>query len=442
MKLKTGYVTLLFTAFLLLFSLVISLASARGLLYQIKIAQNEVKSRQEHWLAEGGLECVYTKTVQDGVIPTASSIPECNIGSHSVTFTYEAVTAVNNPTKVTSKIGYAGLTKNIVSSASGGGTGSIRSSSNLVVNAAVTISPDPGELKKYDEQEYYECVSMVIRDKAYFGSGFINSDLNYSAGVHPGNGYKSGVKCGSSFITSSSDKIGYYFKDGLVQRNGLELDVKRQTDLSPFKDFFGKKVSDWKQVRDDPKNNFKKVSTTKGSDCYTEINKLVLKTNGKNAIWVDGPCEFNTELAALLNKDTYPNMKVLLVVHDGIVGGRSAVNVNGVFVHVNSTYTPIKEQWDNKKFDATLIATLKHDPNDFKAGLEAINGTYSQGDATLATMYMEGSFNFTGGMILDTKNQNALFKNSINLKFSSDIMKEFVNSTLPPRWQKGSWNAK
>ncbi|WOQ97086.1 hypothetical protein R4538_03545 [Vibrio cholerae] len=110
-------------------------------------------------------------------------------------------------------------------------------------------------------------------------------------------------------------------------------------------------------------------------------------------------------------------------------------------MHVNSSYTPTEDQWSKAAFDTTLVATLKHTPNDFKTGLEAINGTYLDGDAALATMYMEGSFNFTGGMVLDARDQSALFKNSVNLKFNSEIMKSFVNSSLPPKWQEGSWNA-
>lgn len=111
-------------------------------------------------------------------------------------------------------------------------------------------------------------------------------------------------------------------------------------------------------------------------------------------------------------------MKVLLVVHNGVVGGRSAVNVNGVFVHVNSSYTPTEDQWSKAAFDTTLVATLKHTPNDFKTGLEAINGTYLDGDAALATMYMEGSFNFTGGMVLDARDQSALFKTQLILNLT------------------------
>ncbi|KOO09868.1 hypothetical protein AKJ18_37175, partial [Vibrio xuii] len=175
--------------------------------------------------------------------------------------------------------------KNIVIPVAGG-AGAIRSASNLVVNASVTVAPEPGNLKKSGNDEYYECVSMVVRDKAYFGSGFTNDDLNYSAGASPGSKYKSGVKCGASFITKSSSPVGYHLGlDGKVKKNGLELDAQRDTELSPFKDFFGKKVSDWKLVRDDPKNNFIKITTNSGGDCYEKINNANLNKNGNNSIW-------------------------------------------------------------------------------------------------------------------------------------------------------------
>lgn len=443
-KYQRGVATLLITSILLSVALVVTLGSYKNLFYQIKRAQNEVKARQEHWLAEGGLECIYTKSILDGVVPSTPSIPECNISNYAINFTYQPLAATNPTTRINSQFGYANLNKNIVIPLAGGGAGALRSASNLVVNASVSISPEPGNINGTGNDEYYECVSMVVRDKAYFGGGFINGDLNYSSGVSPGADYKPNVKCGASYKTNSSQPSGYYLNEkGELVSHSVDLDTQRDTDLSPFKDYFGKDVSDWQKVRDDPKNDFKKITTTKGSDCFTQINQVGLKTNGNNAIWIDGPCEFDTNLTNLLNKGKNPNMKVLLVVHNGIVGGRSAVDVNGVFVHVNSSYRAEKEQWNKAAFDASLIASLKHNPNEFKAGLEAINGkgSYNDGDATLATMYMEGSFNFSGGMILDARNQSALFKNSVNLKFNSEIMKSFVNSYLPPRWQEGSWNA-
>ncbi len=90
------------------------------------------------------MECVYTKSILDSAIPTASLIPECNIATHNIKFDYVSLVASNPTTKIISEIGYTKLNKNIVIPASGGGAGALRSASNLVVNAAVTISPEPG----------------------------------------------------------------------------------------------------------------------------------------------------------------------------------------------------------------------------------------------------------------------------------------------------------
>lgn len=110
------------------------------------------------------------------------------------------------------------------------------------MNAAVTISPEPGELRRNGNSEYYECVSMVVRDKAYFGGGFTNSDLNYSSGVNPGSNYKNGVKCGSAFITNNETASGYYLgKEGDVASNGVELDANEIQIYLHLKIFLEKK---------------------------------------------------------------------------------------------------------------------------------------------------------------------------------------------------------
>lgn len=57
----SGYTTLLVTSILLLFALITSLASSKGVFFQLKVAQNELKARQEHWKAEGGLECAFAQ---------------------------------------------------------------------------------------------------------------------------------------------------------------------------------------------------------------------------------------------------------------------------------------------------------------------------------------------------------------------------------------------
>lgn len=54
-----GVMTLLMTSILLIAALALTLGSYKTTFFQIKTVQNEIKSRQAYWLAEGGLECAY-----------------------------------------------------------------------------------------------------------------------------------------------------------------------------------------------------------------------------------------------------------------------------------------------------------------------------------------------------------------------------------------------
>lgn len=63
---QRGVVTLLITSVLLIGSLVVTLGTYRSVFHQIKVAQNEVQGRQEHWRSEGGLECTYSYLLEFG----------------------------------------------------------------------------------------------------------------------------------------------------------------------------------------------------------------------------------------------------------------------------------------------------------------------------------------------------------------------------------------
>lgn len=75
---QQGIMTLFMTSLLLSAALVITLGSYKALFYQIKRAQNEVKARQQFWIAEGGLECIFSLANTSHQLPVASSYPVCN----------------------------------------------------------------------------------------------------------------------------------------------------------------------------------------------------------------------------------------------------------------------------------------------------------------------------------------------------------------------------
>lgn len=62
-QVQSGAITLLMTSVLLAVALMMSLASMKAVMYQIKRAQNEIKVRQIHWRLEGGIECAAASVV-------------------------------------------------------------------------------------------------------------------------------------------------------------------------------------------------------------------------------------------------------------------------------------------------------------------------------------------------------------------------------------------
>lgn len=64
MKQQRGLVILIVSSILLMAALVMSLVLFRGVFFQIKQAQNQIKLSQTHWLAEGGLACLYSQIKQ------------------------------------------------------------------------------------------------------------------------------------------------------------------------------------------------------------------------------------------------------------------------------------------------------------------------------------------------------------------------------------------
>lgn len=138
---QSGYVALLVTSILLLLALIVVLASSKGIFFQIKVAQNELRARQAHWKAEGGLECAFSKAKLEKQIP--ATVDDCKTAMELIGLTFSA----GDVSVVTSELENARLRKTIKFPAVGG-TGAIKSTSDLVINGAYTSSADPGKSRK------------------------------------------------------------------------------------------------------------------------------------------------------------------------------------------------------------------------------------------------------------------------------------------------------
>ena len=88
-KHQHGAITLLITSVLLLCALILTLGSYRSIFYQIKRAQNEVVARQQHWQAEGGLECAFTKVYQDKDMTQLTAAALCRLLLYPMLVTFK-----------------------------------------------------------------------------------------------------------------------------------------------------------------------------------------------------------------------------------------------------------------------------------------------------------------------------------------------------------------
>ncbi|MEI8599553.1 hypothetical protein P4S64_23625 [Vibrio sp. M60_M31a] len=134
---QSGYVALLVTSILLLLALIVVLASSKGIFFQIKVAQNELRARQAHWLAEGGVECAWSQFRVKNAVPTV--VTDCGSGLSTI----PNFTSTSSGYLVTSNVGFTSINKEIMM---GGnlGYGAMQSSADLYFYSSATFStPDP-----------------------------------------------------------------------------------------------------------------------------------------------------------------------------------------------------------------------------------------------------------------------------------------------------------
>ncbi|MDH5931192.1 hypothetical protein [Vibrio splendidus] len=427
-KNQQGAVVLLTTSVLLVTALMLTFGSYRSVFYQIKRSQNEVEARKQQWEAEGGLECGFTYIVNQKL----QSIPN-NLATVCNSYSFSSLNAdFTNPEILLSQVGHSSVNKTIIFSSSGG-YGSMRSTSDVIsFGSALFSPPDPGEFDS--AADAYECIGAVVKYR-FIATGITNHGVSSSI-ESPGSGHDPTKDCKPSHKTSTAAKSGIWENSfGVISSHNVGLDIQRDDTIDPFKDFFGVDKSKWQEVRDDVDNEFIKVAMPSSSvDCYSQFSDSIV--NGQpNKVWIDGSCQLApADVTNIVNlQAANPGTDLFLLVHDGVFGVTGSGDISGVFFHFNNTYSPTPSQWDSmtevKPFVNTVFSDLINTMYGSSSTLTPYHATYAQA----------GAFSFTGGQFFDTEGQMALFNNSLNFSFNSDVIDEFGFSPKP-RWQKGSWN--
>jgi len=407
---QTGVATLLIASVLLMVTLVVTLGTYKNLFYQIKRAHNEVTTRQNHWLAEGAIECAFAQFRVENKVPQVTT--DCASG--------QGVIAQFIPTtsgkRVVANSGYSSVQKEILIN-NNVKSGAMQSSADLFFHSSATFStPDPGKLSRYG----WECVALRYRNR-FYASVIDNKGVIH--GKKPYEQFDSqGKDCASAHKTLSSS-WGF-----------LGNDFVRDENLSLFEQFFNVPAEEHDKVKE--KENITVIEgrgIPKVVDNCGEILANHIRS-GKPYLWVEGGCEIKqSEYNNLVSASALTD-GVLIVVHDGLlslmgkpISGASSKPFKGVLFHFNSEFVTSPDQW--KGFEANN--KLNHVPS-------VVHDSYR----TIASYYQFGSFTFTGGQYFDTPGQAAVFNDALDFRFNSDVINSIQGNINPPKWKQGSWYAK
>ncbi|MDA9558086.1 hypothetical protein N9R79_11420 [Vibrio sp.] len=459
---QKGIATLLVTSLLVSSALVVSMSSYKNVFYQIKRAQNEVKSRQSHWMAEGGLECAYAQYQLNGAIPT--SLTDCGSGlANSMTMTTGTEGIV-----VTSANEYAGLHK-VIQGGGSIGNGAIQTTADLYFRGSVNFYvPDPGDFNTTEDG--WECTVLKYKSRVHLNASATNSGLKFS-NYDPFEDFDSQAYGDKDCAASHKTNGGGSAELNATLPSTVKNDFQHDPNLSLFDSFFGVSKSAHDTIRDngkfavlygvdvtssaplalkDPDTGV--VGTTTGyvtvkkvPECGKAIAEKISKDK-ERFIWVEGGCEISSEnYNSLVAKTQSEKDGVLIVVHDGILSimnegthnseGQGSGNANGspsnafkgVIFHFNHNYKPSFNDWmlysgANKVINASSpVFPLEYRQN--------------------AAFYQHGSPTAEGGTFLDLPNQSALYNASLAYYYNRDIISSLQGELTEQRWQKGSWYA-
>ncbi len=394
---QRGVISLLFTAILLVAALIITLASYKNVFFQSKRVQNEIVSRQEHWRAEGGLECAYSNLFNTGSVGFGC---DNDFGASVVV---QALSGKEQLLSSTYNAGHHSTTVSKIFAISNGlPSGALLSTAGIVTQGALhfgfpelTIQSD-------------ECVT--VRHKNGIAT---KNDNDSSIVIHDGDG------CSFNYTYVDPDSGQQQeVEDGILQDNSLK----------PFEDIFNVTHDEWTTVRDSADYNFyvidtnstpdaSAVATSSVENCADAVQAAIEARKAANIepirIWVEGSCDLVLKSGINAAEATLDTSGVLLLVHNGIVN--TSGSGNGDFKGVLFQYN--------------------HD-------FEVVDGESS--------FVNDKNMNFTGGVILDMDNytdadgnlveQYATLKNSMSIVYDESIMNTLFNRETKPSWMQGSWH--
>ncbi|WMO00059.1 hypothetical protein NI379_13050 [Vibrio parahaemolyticus] len=353
MKKQQGAAALLVVSVLLVAALMMSLGSYKSLFYQIKRANNQIEARQEHWRAEGGLECGYAINKADmSITPNTQDYSSCLQSTVVATQSlvdpkfYELSSSVNNRVETFKSIEVVGRP-----------SGAIQARSDLKLMGSYLFTPE------FVEPDI--CVSVRFMTSVAMEGSFVTT--------HP-----SGKTCSSSHMTntarsglcvsgdSNCDDSGGIndYKVKVIGNNQnyigdekmFEHDFVHDPNLDPFEAFFGYPRSQLTQV----KNGFVVIDGSVASSSSTVqscVDRIASAFSVSDKVWVVGDCDLETGIGTSLNASPK-----LLVIENGLLSVNGADSFPGtVYQLFTSTVSDMTARWTSDVSVTPFIGGLSTD---------------------------------------------------------------------------------
>ena len=439
---QKGIATLFVTSMLLAATLLLVLASYKGVFYQIKRASNELSARQHFWQAQGALECVLS-AARLAPLLWQQRLGECQeLGQSQI----EVTQLSHQVFSIVAKSGFATVSQTL-KLATPSNPSSVQASSHLYLANGLVVSPEPH--LPLDDAEW-ACSILRYRGALYLHGEVQNHGLSDIDSPYAGFGLMQ--SCSSKYQTELSLTTPLLLEVGTTSIQ-LEQDIRYEPNLASFESLFGVLRAQWFEVM--ARREFFKIAamplTTSGgemlfsvqalpesslvSDCGERIEAAL--QSGENLIWVYGSCHLdNDDLFALEQASQAlggAEQGVILVVHGGVMSLSGDGQFYGLLYHLVE---------DSAAFDAQVADDWQAMTTEQYARLENLVAGEGSLELDNVAYFSNGEWNVRGGLVLDTPSYWSLYAEPLTVTLDKDLLNAPLSRLVDAKWREGSWYAK
>lgn len=406
-----GMATLFMTMMVSFVMVIVSFATFKSSLYQMKRAQNTIKLRQSHWRAEGAIECLYSYLQRDTVSAFEQHLDFDEVISNSQCLTSQLSTQLEI-SKEPDGNGVIHAKDNAYNISRRFHYGPKVGEGAIVINAKAHFIGQtefmPDTLRYPQQPGLFPCVSVRFLDEVKYSQGDTRSaQLLTQKPVASGPYPQFEGECMPSYKTTLSQADSTQ-----NPRHRFAQDFVHDLSVNPFASYFlqANTSSNTRQL----KRQFRLItiaSLDEAHQCASIINHLI--SQGYFRIWIGGHC--------FIDSPIYSYQPISLVVEGGLFAAIGGHELFGSMLYFVDTGLPqnraLNEVWKSVHFYPKIKAYLSE-----------------------KTFYFsDGHFAPQGGLYIDALGAEAVFKDIGVFEYRASTHPLERSKVL--EWQPGGWFA-